>query len=280
MAIEINIEGTKEISKALVEILSPATELLGTLGDKARIYRQLSLLRSLRRAKEIAGAEGLQIKEPSLKFLVPLLEDCSLEDPDDTTLIDMWARLLVAESKNHKSEHHLFIRVLRELTTEEAKLLRFICSPENHANCKMRPHFEDIEAEWRDAYVYIKIRDVIKSFGGMNAIDKGNLFDLIHPAFLARAEPEGTIVYFFDIGAGAPNQYPIDTVYSSPRGPIDDDFDQSSIAILKGLNLIGDYRSPEIWLDKYCFTVYAYYLTGLGARFVAACTDIRTGRGA
>lgn len=275
MAIEVNIQGTKELSKALVEILSPATELLGALGDKARIYRQLSLLRSLKRAKEIADAEGVQLKEPPLKFLVPMLEDCSLEEPDDSTLIDMWARLLVAESKNHKSEHHLFIRVLRELTAQEACLLKFICSPENHSHCTSRPHLEDIESEWRDAYVHIRIRDAIKSLGGISSIENNDSFNILHSNFLSNSEPEGTIIYFFDIGAGVPNHYPVDDIYSSPRGPIDDDFDQSSIAILKGLNLIGDYRSPEIWFGKYCFTVYAYYLTGLGARFIAACTDIR-----
>ncbi|TKR30684.1 DUF4393 domain-containing protein [Luteimonas gilva] len=247
MAIEINIDGTKELSKALVEILSPATELLGTIGDKARIYRQLSLLRSLKRAKEIADTEGLALKEPALKFLVPLLEDCSLEDPDDSTLIDMWARLLVSESRTHKSEHHLFIRVLRELTGEEAKLLQYICSPEEHTHCEARPHFEDIETDWRDSYVYIKIRDVINSLGGMSVIEEMNLFDLIHKNFLSIAETEGAIVYFFDIGSGIPNQYPIDDVYSPPRSAIDDDFDQSSIAVLKDRRL-GWLYQPSAFL--------------------------------
>lgn len=274
MAIEVNIEGTKELSRALVEALSPVTELLGTLGDKIRIYRQLSLLKSIRRAKEIAEAEGLQLREPPLKFLVPLLEECSLEDPEDSTLIDMWARLLVAESTTHKSEHHLFIRVLRELTKEEARLLKYICSRDSHRHCQEYRHFEDVESDWRDAYIHIKIRDAIEELGGLRKIENDDAFHLIETAFRAKSETTGSVIYFFDIGSGVPGHYPIEEVHTSQRGSIDDDFDQSSIAVLKGLNLIGDYTSPEIWFGKYCFSVYAYHLTGLGARFVATCTDI------
>ncbi len=81
MTLEVKIEGTKGLSKAIVEAFSPLTEALGTLGDRIRIYRQLSLMRSLRRAQEIAEEEHLPLKQPPLKFLVPFLEDCSLEEP-------------------------------------------------------------------------------------------------------------------------------------------------------------------------------------------------------
>ena len=105
MAIELKIEGTKEISKALVEMFSPVTEALGSLGDRVRVYRQLSLMRSFKRAHEIAKEEGLVLKEPPLKFLVPYMEDCSLEQPEDTTLIDMWAKLLASAGGNFKTNN-------------------------------------------------------------------------------------------------------------------------------------------------------------------------------
>lgn len=258
MSINVNIEGTKELTKALVDALSPATELLGTLGDKIRVYRQLSLLKSIRRAKEIADAQGITLQEPSLKFLVPLLEDCSLEDPEDSTLIDMWARLLVAEAAGHKNEHHLFIRVLRELTSEEARLLKYLCSADSHSNFNGYIHFEDVESAWDDSFTYIKIRDTLKELGGLDEIEKNDLLHTVEDALRRRAEPAGSLIYYFDIAEGVPNHYPVETVFTSPRGKIDDNFDSSSIAILKGLNLIGDYKSPDIWFGKYCFSVYAY----------------------
>jgi|GEM_PF-2035956 len=278
MAFDVKIEGTKELSKVLVDLLSPASELLGSLGDKIRVYRQISLLRSLNRAKAIADNEGLKLAEPSLKFLVPFLEDCSLEDPQDEALIEMWARLLVEASTNPKSEHNLFIRVLRELTGNEARLFHHIASPETHKHCRTARHPADVESDWKLAFVFIAIRDAIDALGGLEKIEKNENFDDIYDTFLAREETAGSVVYFFDIAEGIPGHYPKDTIFTSPRGPIDDDFDQSSIAILKGLNLIGDFQSSEIWFGKYCFLVYAYYLTELGASFAESCTDILTKR--
>jgi hypothetical protein len=275
MAFDVKIEGTKELSKVLVDVLSPASEVLGSLGDKVRVYRQVSLLRSLNKAKAIAENEGLKLVEPSLKFLVPYLEDCSLEDPEDEALIEMWARLLVDASTTPKSEHNLFIRVLRELTGNEARLFHYLASPETHRHCRASRHPVDVESDWKPTFVSIAIRDAIESLGGLEEIQENDSFSELYDTFLAREETAGSVVYFFDISEGVPGHYPKeDTAFTSPRGPIDDDFGQNSIAILKALNLIGDFQSPEIWFGKYCFLVYAYYLTGLGASFAEACTDI------
>lgn len=274
MGIEVKIEGTKELSKVLVDLLSPASELLGSLGDKVRVYRKLSLLRSLSRAKAIADKEGIKLGEPSLKFLVPYLEDCSLEDPQDEALIDMWARLLVDASTKPKSEHSLFIRVLRELTGSEARLFHYIASPETHKHCRASRHPEDVESDWKPTFVSIAIRDTMEAMGGMEKLREKDDFSRLYEAFLVREETAGSIVYFFDISEGYPGRYPLDPIFSSPRGPIDDEFGLNSIAILKGLNLIGDFQSPEMWFGKYCFMVYAYFLTGLGASFAESCTDI------
>lgn len=274
MALEVKIEGTKELSKVLVDLLSPASELLGSLGDKVRVYRKLSLLRSLSRAKAIADREGIKLTEPSLKFLVPYLEDCSLENPEDEALIEMWARLLVDASTSPKSEHSLFIRVLRELTGSEARLFRYIASPETHKHCRANRHPVDVESDWKPTFVSIAIRNTIEAMGGIEKIERGKRFGELYDTFLAREETAGSVVYFFDISEGYPGRYPLDSVFSSPRGAIDDDFGQNSVAILKGLNLIGDFQSPEMWFGKYCFAVYAYFLTGLGASFAESCTDI------
>lgn len=274
MTVEVKIEGTKELTRALVDIFSPITEAVGSLGDRIRIYRQVSLLRSIRRAKELASTEGLILKEPPLKFLVPYLEDCSLENPEDNTLLDMWARLLVDASTSPKSEHNLFIRVLRELNAPEARLFQYIASPMTHQHCVTPRHLEDVESDWRTGYVSIAIRDAIKRAGGMEQLRTDAQLERLASDFRAREETSGSVIYFFDVAQGVPGHYPLDAVYTSPRGPIDDDFELSSIAILKGLGLIEDFKSPEIWFGNYCFEVYAYYVTGLGAKFAETCTDI------
>ena len=274
MTVEVKIEGTKELSRALVDIFSPITEAAGSLGDRVRIYRQISLLRSIKRAKEIANSEGLTLVEPPLKFLVPYLEDCSLEDPEDKTLLEMWARLLVDASTTPKSEHNLFIRVLRELNAPEARLFHYIASPSTHKHCITQRHIEDVEADWRTEYVSIAIRDAIKRAGGTKQLKTEAQLERLKIDFQANEETAGSLIYFFDVSQGVPGHYPLAPVYTSPRGPIDDDFEPSSIAILKGLGLISDFKSPEIWFDNYCFVVYAYFVTGLGAKFAETCTDI------
>lgn len=208
MVVEVKIEGTKELSNALVEAFSPVTEALGTLGDRVRIYRQISLLRSIERAKSIAKAEGLKLTEPPLKFLVPYLEDCSLESPDDSTLIEMWARLLVSASTNHKSEQNLFIRILKELTASEAHLFRYIASPETHNHCDTYRHPDDVESDWNTTFVSIALRDAIKSLGGINKLETKNLLSKLEEEFRSHEETAGAIIYYFSIAKGVPGKYP------------------------------------------------------------------------
>lgn len=272
MTIDIKLEGTKEISNALVEIFSPVTNLLGTLGDRVRIYRQISLLRSLRRAKEIASEEGLELKEPPLKFLVPYLEDCSLESPDDEVLIDMWAKLLASSASHSRPEHNLFIRVLRELTASEAKLLEYVVSPDSHQQFKRHWHLQDVSSDWHDPYVFIKLRDCIADLA--DGLDEATDFGQLEYYFRESAEQPGVVVYFFDVGKGKQGAYPLDGLYYNARGAIDDNFERTSIAILKSLGLIGDYVSPEFWFGEFVFEIRAYYITELGAHFIEACTQL------
>lgn len=274
MAFNVNIEATQDISRALVDAFSPATQFLGSLGDRVRIYRQVSLLRSLKRAKEIAEAEGLPLTEPSPKFLVPYLEDCSLEDPDNTTLLEMWARLLVDASRESKSEHNLFIRILKELSAPEAHLFRFVASEAARKHPALKSTIDDAESFWRTEFLSVALRDSINRSGGLEGLSAEDRLLALEQDFRRNNEVAGSIVYYFEVAHGVPGHYPLDSVHDSGRGPIDDDFGDASIAVLKGLGLVGDFKSPEIWFGGYCFVVYAYYVTGLGAKFAKMCTDI------
>lgn len=271
MAININIEGTKELTKSLTDTFSSVTESFGMLGDRVRVYRKISLLRSLKKAREIAHEENLELKEPSLKFLIPFIEECSLEKPEDTTLIDMWAKLLTSASTSLESQHNVYIRILREITNAEAKLIEYITSPSTHQHFNHGWHLDDVEAEWKDPYVYIKLRDCIASIG-RGQLDHSFPFNELELAFRSDAESPGNIVYFFDISKGTKGTYPLDSIHTSGRGPIDDEFNTISISILKSLGILGDYQSSELWFGDYVIEVSAYYLTQLGAHFVKSCT--------
>ena len=143
MPIHINLSG-KEIAKSITDLFSPLTELAGLIGDQVRVYRHLALLRTMHRAKEIAEEEGIKMDLPPLKFLIPFMEQCSLENEDDEILIEMWSKLLVASSENFKPEHNLFVRILGELTPSEVKLLQYIVRSEAHDSSPEKVHLEEV----------------------------------------------------------------------------------------------------------------------------------------
>lgn len=269
MTFNVKMEGTAELTNALVEAFSPVTEVLGTIGDRVRVYRHISLLRSIKRAREIALEENLKIKEPSLKFLIPYLEDCSLEDPDNKELMEMWARLLASASSNKKAQRNIFIRVLKEISLPEAKLLEYIISESTHLEYKNNCWLDDAKYDWSDSYLYIKIRDSIKDIG--LPLNEKFPFERLYKEFIKSHEPPGCIIVFFDIAFGEKNNYPLDTAFTSPRTRYDDEYDPVSIETLKSLGLIGEYKSPDIWFGSYCFKVDCYFLTSLGADFVGVC---------
>jgi hypothetical protein len=95
---------TRSASNFLQRILGPVAEAIEFLSDKIRFYRFRSAIRTLERAKEITEASGITPKELPLKFLVPFLEDCSLEQ-EDSPFIEQWAKLLSSASKSAASCH-------------------------------------------------------------------------------------------------------------------------------------------------------------------------------
>ncbi len=113
----------QQVAGALAATLgAPATEMGAYVADRIRFLRWRSAVRTLNRAKEIAQKEGLTLTRPALKFLVPFMEHCSLEE-DDADIIELWSRLLVSAAVEFRPGHLLFMRLLREMTGSEARLL-------------------------------------------------------------------------------------------------------------------------------------------------------------
>jgi len=273
MAIDVKIEGSGKVAEALVDTLSPVTNLFGTMGDKVRVYRELSLLRTLSRAKEIAKKENLLLTEPPTKFLVPYLEECSLESGEDELLTEMWARLLASASIDFKSEHNLFIRLMREMTGAEARVFEYLVDPLKDREYEGPWHLDDIETSWHNPYIYIKLEDSVEKLG--SDLSKNTDFSVCEKNFKAIAETPGSRVYFFYVNYGKEGKYPLETAYECKPSMIEQEFDIVSVAMLKSLGLIGDYISSEFWFGEFMFEVRSYYVTTLGARFTKACTGYR-----
>ncbi|MBC8010636.1 MAG: DUF4393 domain-containing protein [Burkholderiales bacterium] len=267
MSIEIQISG-KGLSKSIRDLFSPATELAGALGDQVRIYREIAVLKTLDRVKSIAQSRNLKLQPPPLKFFVPFLENCSLEDHTDSPIAELWANLLVSASTNYSPQHNLFIRILREITRREAEAFQYIAYGRN----KEPPDpisLYNADLLWGDTSIYITIRDALEATKKpMADID----FVTFESDFKAAVEGPGSILTYLNVAKGKKNQYPITEVFAPSRDFIDDNFESMSFIMLRNLGLLSLYQSPELWFKNFVFEVQSLYITELGAAFYEACT--------
>ena len=120
---EVDKRSVDKLIDAVVDTFSPATELLGALGDSVRLARVEMAAHVTRRAKEIADCNGLELSAPPLKFLVPFYEKASLESDADDGIVDAWANLLASTGSGNGVEPR-FVQILSELTPSQAQLLK------------------------------------------------------------------------------------------------------------------------------------------------------------
>lgn len=125
MKIELPSEVTKEATAEFKRLISPLCEGAELLSDKIRFYRFRSALLALREAKRLAKESDIDFKNVPIKFLVPFLENCSLED-EDSELINLWANLLTSAADSYDSSLNTFTKILSEIGPREASLLKNI----------------------------------------------------------------------------------------------------------------------------------------------------------
>jgi hypothetical protein len=122
----------KEAESFLSTVLNePARALSGLLADKINARRQRNLIPMVLEANKRLKEAGLQPKAVPLKIIHPLLESASLEEEPD--LRELWANLLsnAADSREINPVHPIFISILNNLTSSEAKFLNALYDARN-----------------------------------------------------------------------------------------------------------------------------------------------------
>jgi hypothetical protein len=99
-----------------------ATELGEALADRVRIYRARNLKRILDKAEKEIGARP--VMELPLRFSIPFIEQASIEDNE--TIADLWSTLLEQAAEELRDEHHLFVKILGNLTPNSVELLDWL----------------------------------------------------------------------------------------------------------------------------------------------------------
>src|ERR1700730_715931 len=124
--VKINLKVPEDVTRDTVSfarrILGPVAELGDLFSDKVRFLRFRSAAKTLNRAAEIATEQGISPKAIPMKFLVPFIEDCSLEE-EDSPFIEQWAALLASAAKGFDPLHVAIRDVLKNISSKEAALI-------------------------------------------------------------------------------------------------------------------------------------------------------------
>jgi len=120
-------KGLEIATQFLNKLITPAIEEVGLLvKDKITIWRFSNQVKMLNKAKNICTKNNISTKAISLKILVPLLENASLEE--DEGLMDKWAILLSNLVDSEKNiTNHVFPYILGQISLTEFTSLEQNC---------------------------------------------------------------------------------------------------------------------------------------------------------
>jgi hypothetical protein len=133
---------TRAKTGAWLDLISPLTEWAGLKGDELRFKRtQLRLQREDVLSKIVESArhkiEQEKTKKPiPNKFLIPFLEQASLEDLD-SALIEMWASLLASAATTFSSHHVHFVSIISQLSPKQGTILKSLIGTESVHECEV-----------------------------------------------------------------------------------------------------------------------------------------------
>ena len=120
---ETDSEASERLANAALDFLSPISEGAGFLGTKLRGYRMEAALKAMLRAKQICDENDLKIKPIPPKFLLQWVEGASLEDVEnESSLTELWAKILVSVSQNTAQNHLTMISILKKMNGDDARV--------------------------------------------------------------------------------------------------------------------------------------------------------------
>lgn len=257
--VRLNVEAkdatVRVVVDAVLDVFSGPTELLGWLGDSIRVHRTRSALKCFRRMKALANEAGVTLTSPPAKFLVQHIEGCSLEDEDDETLVEWWARLLLDASTNYVDQHAHFANILKNLSALELELLECLV---RNGRWDYRIAFVE-EAEFVADFEFLE--DDLKLTP--NSIDAE--IDVAIDSIVNSFERAGSLVLSVFVDDEESNQWSFDH-------PDFEERELSAWQILQSLQLVRlsylKWKSGDVH-----YRVRAVTLTELGAHFYFSCHE-------
>lgn len=156
--VSFNGDGASRLTNAIADFLSPLSHGFGLLGDQLenyRIHRKISATAALERAKEIIAERGKFPIPISPKILAPWLEAASLEDLDQSNLIEIWARILASSANGFDSTIAAFIDICRRIGPDEASIFPYLIRGDEYLS---EDFSEEIDARVLDHVIHTSMQ--------------------------------------------------------------------------------------------------------------------------
>jgi hypothetical protein len=209
------------------------------------------------RPRQIENIKQIDKPIPN-KFLVPFLEQASLES-SDSSLIDMWSSLLASAAENFSSHHTHFVSIISQLSPKQGDLLKLLVGTESAV--ALESAMDSVRAVFQSHEIRREIGQQIQKSGGtdddfsktietfFNAIG----ISVVHVS----AENLLTKSYY---------EMSLDLQYFVYR-----DEDEVDYSILEAVGLIRRVETGFFDAGNYNVSVIYYHLTDLGFYFCKAC---------
>jgi len=244
---------------ALTDLIRPITESRGLKADMIRLQREEVSIKIVQLSKKRIEAERGVITPIPLKSLVPLLEQSSLEDPEDKTMISLWANLLSSAAMGAQHNVPRYVSILSQINGKQARIIQKIFVKKKR---KIQKINADLLADdlWAidQAGILLRLRQeapVIK-------------MDRMLSILIEHIDIAGVAVNDVIFNRG---QEQWDGVTKNRKRPLLEDEDIIDIETLESLNLIKDISFKYMPFEDYEISVFFYRVTPLCIEMFSAC---------
>lgn len=260
---------TRAKAGAWLDLISPLTEWAGLRGDalrhkrdQLRLQREDVLAEIVKRCHERLHVRGRSINPVPNKFLVPFLEQASLEDPD-SSLVDLWANLLASAAENFNSYCIHFVSVIARLSPKQGDIFKNVINTES---------LRDLQSSMDDIVLFLNDRDVRDFIAELVAGPSGekseiesddDLCNLMHTQMNM---PGITIVHSSAENLGTEDYFDVNFDYMKYK-----DEDEVDYSILEAIGLVKRVETNFFEAGNWSISLVYYHLTTLGFHFAKAC---------
>ena len=133
----IPAESSGRLLDALTDLIRPLTERMGLKADLIRLQREEVAYRVAELAAERIRLSKKPVTPVPTKTMVRLLEAASLEEPEDDTMVRLWANLLASTAAGTQSNVPRYISISSDINGNQARLIQAIMTRQGKVKRKL-----------------------------------------------------------------------------------------------------------------------------------------------